>query len=315
MLRKLSHLVSKISLAIVLLSFMGCNPSSKPSQTTGVPTTDLSLNLGDNATEVDSATVIAEWKGLIALTNPVPTQTLPFALTLSKEDTSWLLKIIPELTADHRQNLQVLLDSVLKHPSSLPANRDVRLIIKERDTELLKLLQLKSDSSFVFKPLPETAYWTYQHREIPGYAGLNQSYVRTFLTYKLASPIPSLQYTLGFKNQGGEKDAIQDAASSMLETLGSSSAAYEIATGNPSADSCWKDLIENHRLLIDSNQMTLNWATIDFNFRPFSPVLDQDTVVKSSIAKLPSIDPKVYHVLIAPTISHVLHAYRFINAG
>lgn len=294
---------------ISLLAFVACTPSTE----SNTPKTKFSLDFRKDAGNVDSARIISEWRGLITLTDPNPEFGSAFEVFLKKQDTSLVLEISPELVTDHRQNLQLLLDSLVKHPSLLPPGAKAQLKIHEDDTELLTLLKLKTRDSFTFQPLPETAYWTYHHQEIPGYGGLKHSYVSTYLTYKLASPIPSLQYTLGFKDEGGEKNTVQDALASILQNMPPSAIDYSITTGNAPVDSGWKDLTNNYRLLVDSNQITLNWTTIDFEFQTFSPISDQDTLIKSNIAKLPAAGPAIYHVLMAPELSRVLKSYRFFN--
>lgn len=294
---------------ISLLAFVACTPSTE----SNAPKTKFSLDFRKNAGDVDSARIISEWRGLITLTDPNPELGSAFEVFLKKQDTSLVLEVSPELVTDHRQNLQLLLDSLVKHPSLLPPAAKAQLKIHEDDAELLTLLKLKTRDSFTFQPLPETAYWTYHHQEIPGYGGLKQSYVSTYLTYKLASPIPSLQYTLGFKDEGEEKNAMQDALASIFQNIPPSVIDYSITTGNAPVDSGWKDLTNNYRLLVDSNQITFNWTTIDFEFHTFSSILDQDTLIESNIAKLPGANPILYHVLIAPELSRVLKSYRFFN--
>ncbi|WP_157278970.1 hypothetical protein [Olivibacter sitiensis] len=278
-------------------------------------TTKYALTFKNELSDADRAAVLKECEGMVMLTHLERNYNTTFSLKLEEQDSTWLLSIAPELLAVHRNTLQQLLDTLLAHPAPLPETSETVLQITETDPDLLKTLDLRMDTTFILQPLPESAYWTYKHTEIPGYGGLKQSHVTTYLSYKLAKPIPAMQYTMGLppKKQGEVESPIQEVAVSMFNMLGPIPIDYKIKTGKAAVDSLWETLKTEQTMTIDSTLLTLRWTTVDFNLKTFSPILDADTLIKSSIEKLPHVSPSLYHLLLAPKLSRNLTSYKLIG--
>jgi|GEM_PF-1922890 len=277
------------------------------------PATRVSVELKPTASAIDTAHLLDEWKALASLTQPAGGPSRSFDVSMVVSDTAVTAEIWPKLSDRHRQNFIRLLDTLTRHPSPIPRTlRNQQLSVNETDTSLLRLLALTPDTTFALLPDLGSAHWTYTHREVPGYAGMSQSYVTTYLTYQLRQPIPSLQYRLGFApSASGEENPIRESMEAIMQQLPPSSADYSIGTGDPIADSLWQRLRGNQRLTIDSNTMQIRWTSVDFNFRPFTPILDQDTLFTVSVAKLlEETTPEVYHLLLAPELTRIMAAYR-----
>lgn len=279
----------------------------------GQAATRVSVELKPTASAVDTAHLLDEWKALASLTQPAGGPSRSFDVSMVVNDTAVTAEIRPKLSDRHRQNFIRLLDTLTRHPSPIPQTlRNQQLSVSETDTSLLRLLALAPDTTFALLPDLSSAHWTYTHREVPGYAGMSQSYVTTYLTYRLRQPIPSLQYRLGFASSASDQESpIRESMEAIMQQMPPSSVDYFIGTGEPVADSLWQRLRGNQRLTIDSNTMQIRWTSVDFNFRPFTPMLDQDTLFTVSVAKLlEETTPEMYHLLLAPELTRIMAAYR-----
>lgn len=286
---------------VMILAVSSCSTSETPKTT---------LSLTTNGTAVDTLRVIEELRGLLSLTGEPDAQKQPFMVTATESRDTLKLAIEPRLTTIHKNTLGELLDTIIRHPSTWsPAA--LTLFYTGNTPETVELLQLDTVNGYPLELDYASAEWTYEEKQTYMTGPLASGAAVSYLYYRLKRPLPSSSYTLGLENASGETNEAAKLVSSILSAVGPISSSFTINSEDTLITPLWDSLRVNHRLHIDSIQLSLNWAHIEFPYREFSRHSDRDTMITSSIDKLRGAPPYIFHALVAPRLSGVISGYRW----
>lgn len=272
------------------------------------PKTDLTLITNGNP--VDTLQIIDELRGLLALTTGPDASGRSFTVTAAGSGDTLKLAVRPELTDAHKEVFGALLDTLSSHPSAWsPAA--LTLFYSDNDREIAELLQLDTLNGYPLAIDHASARWTYEEMQTFMTGPLASGAAVSYLDYRLKQPLPSSSYTLGLDKTSGETNEAAELVSSILGAVGPISSAFKVTSDDTSITPLWDSLRMNHRLHIDSLQLAVRWAHVEFPYREFSRHTDQDTMITSSIDKLRSTPPYLFHALVAPRLSRIMTGYRW----
>lgn len=287
--------------AVMMLAVSSCSTSETPKTTLSLTTTGKA---------VDTLRVIDELRGLLSLTGGPDALNRSFIVAATESGDTLKLAIEPRLTAIHKNTLGELLDTIIRHPSSWsPAA--LTLFYTGNTPETVELLQLDTLNGYPLEIDYASAKWAYEEKETFMTGPLASGAGVSYLDYRLKQPLPSSSYTLGLENVSDETNETAKLFSSMLSAMGPISSSFTINSEDTVITPLWDSLRVNHRLHIDSIQLSLNWAHIEFPYREFSRHSDRDTMITSSIDKLRGAPPYIFHALVAPRLSGVISGYRW----
>ncbi len=268
------------------------------------------LSLITNGESVDTACIIDELSGLLSLTTGPDAPNRSFTITATGTGDTLTLTIGPQLTAAHRHTLGELLDTLIEHPSTWsPAA--LSLFYTNNAPEIVELLQLDTVNGYPLEVDHASAQWAYEEKQTYMVGPLASGAAVSYLEYRLKRPLPSSSYAWGLDDSSGEANETTELISSMLNAVGPISSSFTVNSEDMAITPLWDSLRVNHRLHIDSTQLLLNWAYVEFPYREFSKYSDRDTMITSSIDKLHHAPPYVFHALVAPRLSGVITGYRW----
>ncbi len=290
-----------LSWAVLILAVSSCNAPESPKTT---------LSLTTNGKPVDTVRTIDELKGLLSLTAEPDAANRSFTLTTSERGDTLQVAISPQLSDVHKRVLGELLDTLISYPSTWsPA--ELTLVYTENTPEIVELLQLDTVNGYPLEIDHASAQWAYEEKQTYMTGPLASGAAVSYLAYRLKQPLPSSSYSLGLDNASGETNETAELVSSLLSAVGPVSSSFTINSEDTVITPLWDSLRVNHRLQIDSIQLSLNWVHVDFPYRKFSRHSDRDTMITSSIDKLRNAPPYIFHALVAPRLSGVLAGYRW----
>ncbi|MGS2760964.1 hypothetical protein [Sinomicrobium sp. M5D2P9] len=296
------RLTTILASAVTILAASSCN-TPEPSKTM--------LSLTTNGKPVDTVGIIDELQGLLSLSTGPGAPNRSFTITAAESEDTLRLTIEPKLRAVHITTLGKLLDTIISQPSPwFPAV--LTLHYTDNHPETVELLQLDTVNGYPLEIDHASAQWTYEEKPTYMTGLLASGAAVSYLDYRLKQPLPSSSYTLGLDNPSGERSEAAEMVSSLLGAVGPISSSFTINSEDTIITPLWDSLRVNHRLHIDSIQLSLNWAYVEFPYREFSRYTDQDTMITSSIDKLRSAPPYIFHTLVAPRLSGVITDYWWV---
>ena len=301
MFRYLCDMKYPLYILAAVLFIAACSTPEQP-QTT--------LSLATQGKPVDTAGIIEEFTGLLTLTAPATSLNRSFSVTAGSNGDSLRLTITPELVDEHKQAVGDVLDTLVKHPSSWsPA--DLQLFYTDNPDDVVELLQLDTVNGYPLAIDYASADWGIAEEDTYMTGPLASGAATTYLRYKLRKPLPSSSYSWGLDESMREASEATDIISSLLSAAGPITSSFTVKSVDTAITPLWDSLRMNHRVYIDSLDFSLKWAYVDFPYREYNRFTDQDTMITSSVDKLRSALPYVFHALVVPRLSTVVAAYTW----
>lgn len=292
---------------LIVCLWGACNGPKQPGTT---------LLLNTHGIPVDTARLLDELQGLIALSTRSHEVSRTFDIKASARGDTLKLVLSPQMSADRKHVLGQIFDKLIQNPSNWTPD-SLKLYYTGNAASVLELFHLDSLQAYPLEIDPASAYWAFEEKENYMSGPLASGEAVSHLSYRLKQPLPGTAYRMGLEDTGtGEpKNETTKIIESLLASVGPSSAAFSVESRDSSIRPLWDSLQVNYRVRTDSLDFWLEWAYVSFPYREFSRFTDQDTLVNASVEKLVEAPVYVFHTLVAPQLSTVITGYTWEDEG
>ncbi len=272
------------------LSFASCS-NNVGKQNDVQPGTTITIN-----NLKDTAGIKEEMTGLI---NILSRRRDSFTIASSYKDSTFRIAVEPELEPGEVADLRLILDTLIQYKSSLQKAVELRLVITEKDTAILRIMHLQNKQEFAVNIDYKNIVLQKTKRAGNTNSGMQEVSLTTHIILPVFTGLSNTRYTYNFDGAG----RMGSAATEIMHQLGGFDVGHKLLADNAYGQAFADSLTNGRKVQIDSSAITIEIEKFDFNLmHPYNPYFNDDSIYTASIHQIKNLNSFYYQILLAPNL-------------